>query len=290
MSNFLNSEPKLSWVNSDEVRPYIFLRRENAIHAPHTAHKLNWFSQDPLMLDPFKMQNVEFANQILRMEGAAFASSGMPMPRWVFYDCALMPGFVCGFAVKASSANEKLKQVVQVGGQEEWVPISLFIIIPTIKSGEWVAHNLCSVNSLLDEKQRYYGLGFLTKAFGLWYANVETCCGMTQWGNSSVKLHSHYGDFEILTAYSPIHSHPKTLTYRLKVHTREWEKFFTKKSAPDAKKRFQPTDIQVDPNSVDSMIQLQQRLEKGEGPYYLDANQVRSAQLEAKLTIHRATH
>ena len=67
----------------------------------------------------------------------------------------------------------------------------------------------------LKKKHRYYGLGFLTKAFGLWYANIPVCCGVTQWTSPALKIHSHYGVIEVLTAYhsgsrSPPNSHLST--------------------------------------------------------------------------------
>src|SRR6185437_5361315 len=102
------------------------------------------------------------------------------------------------------------------------------IIIPTIRKGEWVAHNLCTANSLVDEGDQLYALGFFTKAFGLWYASVEILCGFAQWQSPALRLHSHYGSFEILTAYTPIHSHARTLTYRSIINGAYWPTFFNK--------------------------------------------------------------
>ena len=48
------------------------------------------------------------------------------------------------------------------------------------------------------------------------YANIETC-GMTQW----FFLRSDFiliMDFEVLTAYTPAHSYPERLAYRLNVN------------------------------------------------------------------------
>ena len=110
-----------------------------------------------------------------------------------------------------------------------------------------MAHNLCSSELVGFPEVKSYGVGFLTKAFGLWYANVEICCGITQWGSPAVRLHTHYGDFEVLTAYTPIHSYARTLTYRLKVETAEWRRFFTSQPAPDFAKRYEFAGFEVDP-------------------------------------------
>ncbi|MEZ4873543.1 MAG: hypothetical protein R2827_15140 [Bdellovibrionales bacterium] len=74
---------------------------------------------------------------------------------------------------------------------------------------------MSSINALVPKEDRLYGLGFLSKAFGLAYANIRTCCGMTQWNSPAIRLHSHYGVLEVLTAFTPAHTHAHTLTYRL---------------------------------------------------------------------------
>ena len=148
-------------------------------------------------------------------------------------------------------------------------PISLFIIIPSMGPREWVAHNLCSVNALLEKEDRYYGLGFLTKAFGLWHANIDTCCGMTQWGSPAMNLHSYYGELELLTAYTPIHDYPKTLTYRFQVNVNYWEHFFTGKPRDEFEQRYHRLGFGVNPLLDSSCVDLQTRIERGEGPFYL---------------------
>ncbi|MCJ8277230.1 MAG: hypothetical protein MJK18_10350, partial [Bdellovibrionales bacterium] len=205
----IKDNPRLDWMNDPNIRPYVFVRSENRIEKPGSLHKLDWFDEKPpVYINPLEMEQVGFGNQILQLEAQAFGPSNMAMPRWVFFDCAVTPGFVAGFAVKTDSLDPEVRKMMKLKDHHEWTPLSLFIIIPTMSpDGEWVAHNLCSVNALLPKEKRYYGLGFLSKAFGLWYANVNICCGFTQWGNAAIKLHSYYGPFQILTAYTPLHSY-----------------------------------------------------------------------------------
>lgn len=292
--------PKLAWLHDDNIRPYVFVRPENRIPSPGELHKgVDWFSHKVIYKNPMEMKEVHFANQILNLEAKAFGPSNMAMPRWVFYDCAIVPGFVAGFAAKRSHLDPKILQMIQNNSetgppaetsdeQEEWVPLSLFIIIPTMsRQGEWVAHNLCSVNSLLPKELQFYGIGFISKAFGLWYANVQTCCGMTQWQSPSIKLHSNYGDFEILTSYTPVHSYAKTLTYRLRVEPERWSGFFTKQSYSDFRSKYEKSEIWLDPTSEASLKSLQTRLEKGEGPFFLDSQETLIKDLSAPLQIYR---
>ncbi|WII71430.1 hypothetical protein QJS83_13250 [Bdellovibrio sp. 22V] len=298
---------KASWMDSDDIRPYVFVRPENQIAQPGSVHRLDWFKKEPIFKDPLDIAEISFADRIYSIEERAFGPSNMAMPRWVFYDCAVMPGFVAGFAARPRALSKEvrealdpkkfpatgspiktsnvMKEVTSLDDMD-WVPLSLFIIIPTMHRGEWVAHNLCSVNSLLPQGQGFYGLGFLSKAFGLWYANVGQCSGMTQWGSPALKLHSHYGHLEVIGAYAPVHSHAKTITYRVQVNTNCWEQFFSKQPDLAFLENYGPTQTFIDPKSEESMLNFQQRIERGEGPFYLSASEIAQKKLDEKLTIY----
>ncbi len=275
----------VDWLDGDHIRPYVYVRPENKIINPGQKHQIGWFRHTPVYINPLDINELKFAEQIYYLEGRAFGPSNMTMPRWVFYDCAVIPGFVAGFAYKTSEIPQALRDVMAVTPGHAWTPLSLFIIIPTMRTGEWVAHNLCSVNSLLPEEDRFYGLGFLSKAFGLWYANVETCCGMTQWGGPAIKLHTHFGQMEIMTAYTPVHSYAKTLTYRLIVDTSFWERFFSRREDEHFKDVYASAGVEIDPQSEVSMRVFQERLQKGEGPFYLSAAEIAKKNLSEPLTV-----
>lgn len=296
---------KAKWLESDDIRPYVFVRPENQIAQPGSSHRLDWFHKKPIVKNPLDVKEIAFADRIYSLEGRAFGPSNMAMPRWVFYDCAVMPGFVAGFAARPSALTPEmraaldplqfpaanspiktssvLKEVTSLD-EMDWVPLSLFIIIPTMHRGEWVAHNLCSINSLV--KEGLYGLGFLSKAFGLWYANVEQCSGMTQWGSPALKLHSHYGHLEVVGAYAPVHSHAKTITYRVQVNTHCWEKFFNKEPDLGFLENYGPTGSAIDPTNEQSMLDFQMRIENNEGPFYLSAGEIAQKKLDEKLMIY----
>lgn len=301
-------EQKAAWLKNPDIRPYVFVREENQIHQPGSRHHLNWFSQKPILVDPLSVSSLPFADRIYSIEERAFGPSNMAMPRWVFYDCGVIPGFVAGFAARPSALTPAMRKALDPSlfpastttvktskvltevksiDEMEWVPLSLFIIIPTMHKGEWVAHNLCSVNSLVEKEDQLYGLGFLSKAFGLWYANVEQCTGMTQWGSPALKLHSNYGHLEVIGAYAPVHSHAKTVTYRVEVNTNCWEKFFTKELDLSFLENYGPTEDVIDPTSEDSMFSFQQKIEKHQGPFYLSAGEIADKKLDEKLKIYK---
>jgi hypothetical protein len=284
---------KASWIadfcERNLIKPYVFVRTENRVTQPGSRLSIDWFPFSPIYKDPLFLSSLPFAERILHLESQAFGGAGLAMPRWVFYDCAVVPGFVAGFAMHRSVLPESYVQLFRIcpypGGlsvgpgsadfkDEDWFPISLFIIIPTMHEGEWVAHNLCAINSVVPEKDRLYGLGFITKAFGLWYANVETCCGMTQWGSPALKLHSHYGFLKILTAYTPTHTHANTMTYHCVIDPSVWPLFFTRKEDHRFGKLFKPTVWVIDPKSEASQRELQKRIECGEGPFFLSPEEI----------------
>lgn len=289
----LDKPLEIDWLNNENVRPYIFMRTENLIEKPGAFTKCKWFDQKPIFKNPLMMNEVAFGDAILNIEAKAFQKSSMPMPRWVFYDCAILPGFVGGFAQKTTTLSETYCKTIGVNQELEWTPLSLFIIIPSLRKGEWVAHNLCTANSLVGDQDQHYALGFLTKAFGLWHANVEILCGMTQWQSPSIRLHSQYGPFEVLTAYTPIHSHATTLTYRSPVIGDYWPTFFTKNFGlkGEAKSKnslsYVPTDIVVDPKDTASLKAFQRRIENDEGPFYLNPQEIRTQALDSPLKIYR---
>lgn len=280
---------KMDWLKDENIRPYVFVRQANRIANPGSLHKgLDWFKgKEPLYKDPLRVDEVDFANHILVLESGAFDASGMAMDRWVFYDCAIMPGFVAGFAARTSSLSENMKKKLKVNNDLEWTPLSLFIIIPTIAKSEWVAHNLCSANSLLEKEERLWGLGFMSKAFGLWYANIETCIGMTQWSSPALKLHSHYGYFKIVTAYTPVHTYATTLTYRLDVNTSHWPGFLGDPVNYTFKQKFVEAGFDVHRQDEESLKAFQKRIEANEGEFFLDAEEILHKNLEEPLAVYR---
>jgi hypothetical protein len=275
-------------LSGGDIRPYVYMRSENHIQNPGELHTTTWFDANQVLFpDALNLNTLGFGEGILNLENKAFGPD-LAMPKWVFYDCAIVPGFVCGFAMRKNRLPESYIQALGIDLKtcEEWIPISLFIIIPTIHQGEWVAHNLCAINSLVPLQDRLYGLGFLTKAFGLWYANVETCIGMTQWGKPALKLHSHFGYLQVITAYTPIHTYAKTMTYRCQVSTSVWDLFFTKQEDHYFIGNFYPSQIEIDPKSESSMVSLQKRIESKEGPFYLSPFEIHKKDLFDPQTLY----
>lgn len=278
---------KSEWMHTGDIRPYVFVRPENKIEQPGTRHKLDWFQFEPIYKNPLDLKELPFAEAIYQIEWKSFGNQSLSIPRWAFYDCAAMPGFIAGFAGKTKKLPRKILDLLNYSEEHEWCPLSLFIIIPTMRKGEWVAYDLCAVNSMLPKEEQYYGLGFLSKAFGLWYANVVQCSGMTQWGSPALKLHTHYGHMEVIGSYAPLHTHAKTMTYRCDVNTDCWEKFYTREPDLAFLEKYGPTELSIDPTSETSMIDFQNKIQNQEGPFYLSAQEIAQKDLSEKLTIYK---
>ncbi len=278
---------KATWLESGDIKPYVFVRPENKISNPGTRHTIDWFTEAPLYKNPLHLDELAFAEAIYQIEWKAFGHQDLAIPRWVFYDCAAMPGFIAGYAGRTSKLPKKILNMLNYSEKNEWCPLSLFIIIPTMHKGEWVAYDLCSVNSMLPKEEQYYGLGFLSKAFALWYANVGQCSGMTQWGSPSLKLHSHYGPLEMIGAYAPLHTHAKTMTYRCEVNAKNWEKFFSKEADLAFLERYGKTEYMIETTQEDSMIKMQRRIQNSEGPFYLSAGDIAHKALNEPLHIYK---
>ena len=81
---------------------------------------------------------------------------------------------------------------------------------------------------MLKEEQHITGLAFYRRLFWLMVRQCRDLLWYDSVGGASPEIASHYGHLEILTAYTPVHSHAKTITYRAQVDTANWMQFFTR--------------------------------------------------------------
>jgi hypothetical protein len=271
------------WFESPDVVPYVFVREGNLPEKPGSVHKFK-FPREPLVMDPFELRHSAFGSQILRLENRCFQSIGLTLPRWAFYDCSIMPGLVVGFAYRREKLPAAVKKILPVDNKLEFIPISLFICIPTAEKNHWVAHNLCSVSSILPPEARFPSLGFLTKAFGLWYFNIRHLYGMTQWGSQAIKVHSNYGEFRVVSAYNEIHDYPETLTYLVRVQAPRWREFLQVQRGGG--NRRQPSSYVIHPKDRRSMKALHAALERGEGPFYLNGKDFLRGETEDQIQVY----
>jgi hypothetical protein len=160
-------------------------------------------------INPLLVSSKRFIDKILKLDELCFGGVGMGMPKWVFFDCAVMPGFVIGFGVNTKILNDKDRVLLGVS-DNEFTPLSMYIAIPNIHNG-WFGHNLSSINRKMDYDCS--GLGLLTKFYALGVGRIKNILGATQWNSAALSLHLKLGPLKILSSYTPAHSNVETICY-----------------------------------------------------------------------------
>jgi hypothetical protein len=100
---------------------------------------------------------------------------------------------------------------------DAFVPLSMWVAIPCAEPQAWFGHNLSSANLVLDGDEALPGLATLTKVLGVCVTRAKRQYGATQWDSSSISLHLRLGRMEVLSAYTPAHTHPETLSYLIEI-------------------------------------------------------------------------
>ena len=165
-------------------------------------------------MNPQHRRHQELVNQIRHLDELTFGPVGMPMPQWVFYDCGVMPGAVFGFGRPAAELEPWVRHCLRVpAGYEGLVPLSTFIAIPTLVPETWLMYSICDVNEIAPGAGPE-GLLPLTMVLGLSVFRVKHLYGTTQWRSPKLRCFSALGPLDVVTAYTPAHSMPRTATYR----------------------------------------------------------------------------
>lgn len=232
------------------LEPFIITANRKNLPETILGKKLN----SNHIFDPLTLRSRPFIERVYRLDELCFGGQGMGMDRWVFFDCAVMPGFVMGFMIQAKnlSAQDKLKLGVDDG---EMVPLSIYIAIPTMQSDVWFGHNLASLNGHLE--LNLSGLGLLTKYAALKAFGIQRLQGATQWSSPALRIHARLGRLKVLSAYTPIHSIPETLCYECEVD--QTDAFWKEDSRVQ---RGDPFEV-----NLNNLTQLQAEIEQGRKVY-----------------------
>jgi len=236
-------------VVNEQVRPYCNLTPLGLSIPPEN------------LVNPFTRASDEFLDALAWLDRMTFGFVGMEMPRWVFYDCSEMPGAICGFTLPFDSVPASVVQGAPAVStyRGPW-PVSMAIAIPLVAEGCWLKHTLCSLNELAHMAAPP-GLRTITFALALDLLRVKTLYSTLQWRSSELRVHVKFGDLELVTAYTPAHSEPRTLTYRCEVTPERLRRGLSGREAfrPDP-----PNAFYLDADDIDEMIGVQRRLEAGE--------------------------
>lgn len=219
------------------------------------------------IIDPLRMSSAIFLDLLHKLDGLTFGPEGMPMPKWVFYDCSEVPGAIFGFARPAASVWPKVRELFHIpDGYDGLVPVSMYVAIPMSSPGTWFGHNLSSLApvfrrlGVLDQLD-LAGLGSLTKGLALKCFQIKEFWGATQWTSKALYIHAKFGPLRLQTAYTPAHSEHETLTYGFQVTDLALR---SSMGDPTAQLDRPAPDFWIDSSDVAAMIGLQDRIEAGQ--------------------------
>jgi len=216
--------------------------------------------QSENIINPMHTSSQVFLGLLQELDGLTFGPEGMPMPRWVFYDCSEMPGAIFGFAQRAEELDAKTRELYAVPEHYQGlVPFSMYIAIPMAERGSWFGHNLCSISPTLPHLG-LRGLGSVTKSLALKAFQTKRFYGATQWDSKALYIHSKFGSLGLMTAYTPAHSEALTLTYFFDVTD---ECLQAAAGDPGIQMVRPDPDEWVTVNDEERIIQLQDAIEAG---------------------------
>ncbi len=165
-----------------------------------------------------KLRSRDVVDGLHHLDASTFGGQDMLMPRWVLFDCGEFPGMVFGFGTRAAALPEAVRAHYQVVDRDDaFVPLSMWVAIRCAEQGAWFGHNLSSANVLMPAEQALPGLATLTKICGVKLTGASKQYGATQWDSSSIGLHLRLGALQLLSAYTPAHTHPETFAYLIEV-------------------------------------------------------------------------
>jgi hypothetical protein len=164
--------------------------------------------------DPQRVGHADFLHILNKLNELTFGPVGMHMPRWVFYDCAAVPGGLFGFTRPAADIAPWVREALEVPeGYTGPVPLSMATVIPMIEPGHWHTVSLCSVNEI-SSGAGPANLRLLSVAGAIDALDIETLWGVSQWRSPDLHTLARFAPLELVTAYTPAHTNPRSLTWR----------------------------------------------------------------------------
>lgn len=170
-------------------------------------------------VDPHRVAAEPFLLLLKRLDELVYGPAGMALPQWGFYDCAEVPGGIFGFAQPAERMSNDVRAALRVPpGESGLVPLSMLVAIPMLPDGAWNLFGLCSVDACdIAAAGSPSGLRVLTMAAGLAVLGATTAYGAAQWSSDELAVQARFAPLELLTAWTPAHSYPQTVTWRFQV-------------------------------------------------------------------------
>jgi len=223
-------------------------------------------------VNPQHRRHGAFLDQLRLVDSLTFGPYGMAMPQWVFYDCAVMPGAVFGFGARAETMEQWILDALHVPSHYEGlIPLSMFIAIPMVAGHAepwqghetppptWLLYTLESMNQV-SPGMGPAGLLLLTIALGLRVFPIRTLYGATQWRGAKLATYVDLGPLDVVTAYTPAHSLPRTMCFRAEIREESLQSLLM---GPRVHPMSPPANYLLDVDDLDALKSVQRELETG---------------------------
>ncbi len=177
--------------------------------------------EETLVVDVGAPSGARFLDSLLRANRVSFTGTtdmsqgALALPGWVMLDCYLLPSSIVGFAQRAADLPPSLFEALAPESGDSLVPVASYTALPTPIPGPMIGISLFSLSTGMR-------LGLRSKALSLAVYQATDQWGITQFDNSSIRIHANFGSLRIMSVEPPIHtfSH-KTFVYRLQVPSLE---------------------------------------------------------------------
>ncbi|MHC4949124.1 MAG: hypothetical protein ACYTG1_12855 [Planctomycetota bacterium] len=205
----------------------------------------------PRRLDPCRVETGSFVSLVNRLQSLALGPRGLEIPRWALYDCGEVPGGVFGLAAPAERVPAAARAMLGVEADDTGlVPLSMVAAIPMLEPGAWHTYALCAVEGGVAGASRA-DLRRLTLAAALATLGTRTAHAVLTRPAEDLPVHATLAPLEVLTAWTPAHTHAASLTCR----------FAFPPPAGDA--AGDPPDRTLDAADPDALRALQAEIETG---------------------------
>lgn len=158
-----------------------------------------------LCLDPTRQGSAQFLRRLERLDRIVYGPFAMAMPRWAFYDCAELPGLVCGFACEADAMPARLRETAWLDAVDGPVPLSMCVTLPTLDPGRWLTYVLCDVHEALPGLTPP-SLRVLSLALACALTGARNMQAVTQWASSKLAALARFAPLRLDAAWVPAHS------------------------------------------------------------------------------------
>lgn len=236
--------------------------------------------QDDHVFDPQRVAGGAFIRLVKRLDEMAYGPVGLSMPDWVFYDCAVVPGAVFGFARRAGDLPPWVGKVLGVEpGYDGLVPVSLLIGLPMVGRESTLVYTLCSLNQMAPGAAPE-GLWRVTLAAGTKALGIREMVGATQWRSPQLGLYAGLGPLRLLTAWTPAHDNPATCTFRVRTDDPARERLLRGDlTGPEGIHRY------LDADDPSAMRRLQLEIEAGLEVAIVGPAEIRGAETRVPLQL-----